>query len=53
MPVALTGTEDRGVIDNLKHFRRSRITAMAGKPFYIEIPSGSGATILTHILKKE
>ncbi len=42
LPVALTGTEDRGVIENLKRFRRSYITATAGKPFYIEIPKGRG-----------
>jgi 1-acyl-sn-glycerol-3-phosphate acyltransferase len=35
LPVVVTGTEDRVVIDNLKHFRRTRITATAGKPFYI------------------
>jgi len=33
VPVALTGTEDRGIVDNLKHFRRSRITIQAGPPF--------------------
>lgn len=33
VPVALTGTEDSVILDNLKHFRRSRIVARAGKPF--------------------
>jgi 1-acyl-sn-glycerol-3-phosphate acyltransferase len=33
VPVGLAGTEDRGVLDNLKHFRRSHITLTAGKPF--------------------
>ena len=33
VPIALTGTEDRVVVDNLKHFRRSKITIRAGKPF--------------------
>jgi 1-acyl-sn-glycerol-3-phosphate acyltransferase len=33
IPVALTGTEDRVIVDNLKHFRRSRIVVRAGKPF--------------------
>jgi len=33
VPAALVGTEDRVVLDNLKHFRRSHITARAGKPF--------------------
>jgi 1-acyl-sn-glycerol-3-phosphate acyltransferase len=42
VPVALTGTEDQGIVENLKHLRRSRITATAGKPFYIEIPKGNG-----------
>ena len=42
LPVALTGTEDRGVIENLKHFRRSRIKAVAGDPFIVEIPHGKG-----------
>jgi 1-acyl-sn-glycerol-3-phosphate acyltransferase len=40
VPVALTGTEDRGIVSNLKHFRRSKIKAMAGDSFYIEIPKG-------------
>jgi len=33
IPVALTGTEDRVVVDNLKHFRRSLFTVVAGAPF--------------------
>ncbi|MEW6403701.1 MAG: lysophospholipid acyltransferase family protein [Chloroflexota bacterium] len=40
LPVALTGTEDRGVMENLKHFRRTKITAYVGRPFYVEIPKG-------------
>jgi 1-acyl-sn-glycerol-3-phosphate acyltransferase len=35
IPVALTGTEDRVVKDNLKHFRRSKIIIRAGKPFIL------------------
>lgn len=35
VPIALTGTEDRGVVANMKHFRRSRITIHAGKPFIL------------------
>ncbi len=35
IPVALTGTEDRVVKDNLKHFRRSKIIIRAGKPFVL------------------
>ena len=42
LPVALTGTEDGGVISNLKRFRRSKIKAVAGELFYIEIPKGKG-----------
>ena len=33
IPVALTGTEDRTVLENLKHFRRSHIVVRAGLPF--------------------
>lgn len=40
VPVALTGTEDKLVIDNLKHFRRLDITVSAGKPF--TLPSVKG-----------
>jgi len=42
LPVALTGTEDGGVISNLKRFRRSKIKAVAGELFTIEIPKGKG-----------
>jgi 1-acyl-sn-glycerol-3-phosphate acyltransferase len=35
IPIALTGTEDRVVKDNLKHFRRSKIVVRAGKPFVL------------------
>jgi len=33
IPVALTGTEDRVVKNNLKHLKRSTITVRVGKPF--------------------
>jgi 1-acyl-sn-glycerol-3-phosphate acyltransferase len=33
VPVAVYGTEDRVMMDNLKHFRRSHIVGRAGKPF--------------------
>src|SRR5581483_4326303 len=33
LPVGLAGTEDKVVIDNLKHFRRSHIVVTAGKAF--------------------
>ncbi len=42
LPVALTGTEDRGVVENLKKFRRSKIKIVIGKPFMIEVPKGKG-----------
>jgi 1-acyl-sn-glycerol-3-phosphate acyltransferase len=42
LPVALTGTEDRRVIENLKHFRRTKITITAADPFHITIPQGKG-----------
>jgi len=42
LPVAVTGTEDRGIVENLKHFRRSRITATAANLLTIEIPKGKG-----------
>jgi len=41
-PVALTGTEDAGVIANLKRFRKSKIKVVIGKGFMIEIPKGTG-----------
>ncbi len=40
VPVALTGTEDRGVVENLKHFRRTKITVTIADPFYIALPKG-------------
>lgn len=33
VPIALAGTEDRAVLENLKHFRRSKITVRAGEAF--------------------
>lgn len=42
MPVAVTGTEDRAVLDNLKHFRRSKIIVRGGDPFKIELSKGKG-----------
>ena len=42
LPVAITGTEDRGVIENLKHFRRSKIVVRAGELMQIETPKGTG-----------
>ena len=42
LPVALTGTEDRRVVENLKHFRRSKITVTAGDMMEIQLPPGKG-----------
>ena len=42
LPVAVTGTEDRVILENLKHFRRSKITATAAELLYVDIPKGSG-----------
>lgn len=42
LPVAVTGTEDRVIVKNLKRFRRSKITATAAKLMYIDIPKGRG-----------
>ncbi len=42
MPIAVTGTEDRLIIENLKRFRRSKIKAVAGDLFRIDIPKGRG-----------
>ena len=42
LPVAVTGTEDRLILENLKHFRRSKITATAADLFYIDVPKGKG-----------
>ena len=42
LPVAVTGTEDRGVVENLKRFRRSKIVIRGGELFTIQIPKGKG-----------
>jgi 1-acyl-sn-glycerol-3-phosphate acyltransferase len=42
MPIAVTGTEDRLIVENLKRFRRSKIKAVAGDLFHIDIPKGRG-----------
>lgn len=42
LPVAVTGTEDRSIVENLKHFRRSKIVVRAGDAFKIEISKGKG-----------
>jgi len=40
MPVSVTGTEDHGILENLKHFRRSKIVVRAGELMTIEVPKG-------------
>jgi 1-acyl-sn-glycerol-3-phosphate acyltransferase len=42
IPIALTGTEDRGVVENLKRFRRSKIRAAVGEPFTVHLSPGRG-----------
>ncbi len=42
LPVALTGTEDRRVLENLKHFHRLKITVRAGELMEVHIPPGKG-----------
>ena len=42
LPVSVTGTEDRAVVENLKRFRRLKIVVRAGDAFKIEIPKGRG-----------
>ncbi len=42
LPIAVTGTEDRAVLENLKRFRRLKIVVRGGDPFTIEIPKGRG-----------
>src|SRR5215216_2683466 len=42
LPVAVTGTEDREVVENLKHFRRSKIVVKAGELFHVETSRGKG-----------
>ncbi|MCS6993205.1 MAG: 1-acyl-sn-glycerol-3-phosphate acyltransferase [Anaerolineales bacterium] len=42
VPVALTGTEDRLVVENLKHFRRSHIVVRAAKPIQVRLDESLG-----------
>ena len=42
LPVAVAGTEDRVILENLKHFRRSKITVRAAELMSIDIPKGAG-----------
>jgi 1-acyl-sn-glycerol-3-phosphate acyltransferase len=40
VPIAITGTEDRAVKDNLRHFRRTQIIVHAGDPILLEPVDG-------------
>ena len=42
LPIAVTGTEDRLIIQNVKRLRRSKITIRVGDLMYIQIPKGKG-----------
>lgn len=42
LPVSVTGTEDRLIVENLKRFQRTKIVVRAGDLFHIEIPKGRG-----------
>ncbi|MCC7117102.1 MAG: 1-acyl-sn-glycerol-3-phosphate acyltransferase [Anaerolineales bacterium] len=53
LPVALTGTEDRLILENLKKFRKSKIKIVAGKPFRVEIPQGVGREEAMHTATDE
>jgi len=48
LPVAVTGTEDRGIVENLKRFRRSKIVVQGGDLFTVEIPKGKGREQAMH-----
>lgn len=37
VPIAMTGTEDRVILENLKRLRRSRIVVKAGKPIRVKL----------------
>jgi 1-acyl-sn-glycerol-3-phosphate acyltransferase len=53
LPVALTGTEDRGIVQNLKRFRRSKIVVRGGELFTIELPKGKGREQAMHTATDE
>lgn len=53
LPVALTGTQDRGVIENLKHFRRTKITVNLGDQLSITVPKGKGREEAMHSATEE
>ncbi|MEI6291635.1 MAG: lysophospholipid acyltransferase family protein [Chloroflexota bacterium] len=48
IPVAITGTEDSVIHDNIKHFKKSRIELTVGRPFYLPpIPKEEREAALT------
>lgn len=53
LPVALTGTEDRVVLQNLKRLRRSKIIVRAGELVQIELPTGKGREQAMHAATEE
>jgi 1-acyl-sn-glycerol-3-phosphate acyltransferase len=47
LPAGIAGTEDKVVLDNLLHLRRSHITLKAGKPFSLPpLPAGDRSAAL-------
>lgn len=40
LPVAVIGTEDRVVVENMKRLRRSKVKVIAGELLHVEIPPG-------------
>lgn len=49
VPVGIAGTEDKVVLDNLRHLRRSRIVLNAGAPFSLpNLPHRDRAEALKH-----
>jgi 1-acyl-sn-glycerol-3-phosphate acyltransferase len=54
LPVAMTGTEDRLIVQNLKRFRRTKIVVRAGELFRIEAaPRGKGRDEFFHAATDE
>jgi len=40
IPVAVTGTEDELVLDQLKRLKRANVRVRVGRPFYLPRPKG-------------
>jgi 1-acyl-sn-glycerol-3-phosphate acyltransferase len=53
LPVALIGTEDRAIVENIKRFRKSKIKVVAGNAFYVETPKGQGREEALHNATEE